>query len=447
MYTTARNKLASVALGLAVCLVNRFVTANCSDLDDPPIDEAVVTELIEQLDGPTRAERTGAEQRLRELGPDILPLLPESDEIESANARAVVEELRRELELVASEQEIEATMVHVPDVTTVGEWITALEEQTGYSFEPANETVAAIPLPHTASEIRDDPMTFWQVVSDLESRAPIEFSRLPTGGLVIDHRNPDGAQQRHTVWRAIRISADELREIDNLIDPEQSVRLRTRLRLDIEPKLAGLFLHWDPADLHAAVGDIDLTPTGAGGRRELPIPASQRIEFPVDFTAPREDWKGADPAASDFTLGGTILVKVATGFREFSFRHLDEPGAIVRRQAGVVVTLESFESARTQAGEVSWEATLAVDYQSHPLELDSYQLWVFSNAVSLQRDDGSVLLPAGERHVSPAEGGSVRMSFRFDNPLEDLATATLIYEAPTAIMDVPVEFEMEESSE
>ncbi len=446
MHCTIRIKLASIILGLAVCIVNYVEAADGLAVfqHDLPIDEALVSELIEQLHSPTRAERTAAEQQLREMGPGILPLLPAADEIESAHAREVVEELRRELELVAAEQAIDATMVHVPAVATVGEWLAALEEQTGYSFEPADETIAALAVSRAETATTDEPTMFWQAVSDLESRAPIEVGRSPTGGLVIDHRDSDGPIHSYSVWGAIRITASELREIDNLIDPEQCVRLRAQLRIDVEPKLAGLFMHWNPSDLHASVGDIELTPTGAGGRRELPIPASQRIEFPVDFTAPREAWEQADPAAGEFNIGGTILVKVATGFREFSFRHLDEPGAIVRGQAGVVVTLESFESARTQAGEVAWEALLAVDYQSQPLELDSYQLWVFSNAVSLQRDDGSVLVPSGERHVSPAEGGSVRMSFRFDDPLEDLATATLIYEAPTAIMDVLVEFEIEE---
>jgi hypothetical protein len=134
---------------------------------------------------------------------------------------------------------------------------------------------------------------------------------------------------------------------------------------------------------------------------------------------------------------------VATGFQAFEFRHLDEPGAIVRRRGGVVVTLDSFEAARDRAGGVAWEAMLSVDYQSLPLELDSYQLWVFSNAASLHRDDGTVLLPADDRQVSPAEGGAVRMSFRFEDALDDLSTATFVYEAPVAIMEAPVEFHIE----
>ena len=108
------------------------------------------------------------------------------------------------------------------------------------------------------------------------------------------------------------MSVTPLREQDNLIDPLINARVRTHVRLDVEPKLAGLFVYWTPADLRASIGEIDLTPTGAEGRRELSIPASQRVGFPVDFTLPIQSWN-EQSAATGLRLDGTVQVMVATG--------------------------------------------------------------------------------------------------------------------------------------
>lgn len=421
----------------AVCCL---LSATCAAAGDE-IESAVI-EQIDRLDSPSRAERLAAEQRIRELGPAALPYLPESDEIEAVQVRETVDRLRIELEQIVIEQLLQPTMVDLTGIVTVGEWAESVEQQTGYSVELSDESLADIPLAEDTLAATGS-TTFWQAVTLLEDQGAISVGRSDGGGFVLSRGEADADPWRHDSTGAIRVSAGPLREIDNLIDPGINARLRTQLRLDVEPKLAGLFLHWTPAELHASIAGIDLSPVGAVGRRELPIAALQRIEFPVDFTAPWEMWSERSDDAGDLSLDGSVEVTVAADFTAFEFRHLDEPGEIVRRRGGVVATLESFESSRNQDGAAVWQATLVVDYQSRTLELDSYQLWVFSNAVSLHREDGMVLLPAMDRQVSPAQGGAIRMSFLFDDPLDDLATATLVYEAPTAIIELPVEFEIE----
>lgn len=404
--------------------------------------DRTIREHLERLDSPSRAEREQAEQALRELGPAILPHLTEAEEFASPHAEEVIERLRLELEQVAASESLQATSVRMPPNATLGEWAHALQDQTGYSLQFSDESLESMQCPDIEGV---ESITFWQAISFVESAAGIEASRTADGGLVIKPRDRASENWHHDARGAIRVSVSELREIENFIDPEQFARVRMRIRVDVEPKLKGLFLHWAASDLRSAIGDADLIPVGSAGRRELPIPASQRVEFPVDFKVSRDQWERIPEDTGLVITAGSLLVKVATGFRTFEFRHIDEAGSIVRRRGNLAATLESFDASRNDAGDRVWEATLVVDYEGQALDLDSYQLWVFSQEMALLRDNGAVLLPDGERHVSPAAGGAVRMSFIFADELADLASATLIYEAPTAIVDWPVEFEVEGS--
>ncbi len=404
--------------------------------------ESIVFEQVDRLASSSRAERQQAEQVLRDLGTAALPFLPETEVIASPHTREVIARLRLELDQLVAAESLQPTLVRIPEDATLGEWVLAIEEQTRYSLAMPDESWSPVHVFSDDTISPTEPTTFWRSVDDVEDNVAVQLERTTDGGLVLEAIAADSEVWYHDSRGVVRASTTALHEIENLIDPEENVRLRTRLRLDVEPKLTGLFVHWNPGDMQAAVGDVSLSAVGADGRRELPIPGSQRIEFPIDFSIPKVGWDQRNANETTLTITGTVSVTVATSFRTFEFRHLDEPGVVVRRRGGLAATLESFESSRDQTGATVWAATLVIDYEGQPLELDSYQLWVFSNAVSLQREDGTTLLPAGERHVSPAEGGAVRMSFIFADALNDLDSATLIYEAPTAIVDVPVEFEV-----
>src|SRR5437016_3733168 len=73
--------------------------------------EPEVRQLLKDLAGETRAQRTEAERRLRALGPSVLPYLPSPELLPSNSVREVVRRIRLDLERAAAVESMRSSGV------------------------------------------------------------------------------------------------------------------------------------------------------------------------------------------------------------------------------------------------------------------------------------------------------------------------------------------------
>ena len=91
-----------------------------------------VRRLVHQLDSPRLEKREAAEKRLVELGPEVLPLLPEPNEDMSAEVKTRVDSIRHQVQETAAKTSAQASVVtlHSPGMK-LSKILADFQKQTG----------------------------------------------------------------------------------------------------------------------------------------------------------------------------------------------------------------------------------------------------------------------------------------------------------------------------
>ncbi|MBC8113344.1 MAG: hypothetical protein H7062_03125 [Candidatus Saccharimonas sp.] len=74
-------------------------------VESPATLRATIDGLLRELEAPTLAERTRAERKLLDLGPDVLPLLPAPELMPNASVLDAVRSVRGQLERRAAQRD------------------------------------------------------------------------------------------------------------------------------------------------------------------------------------------------------------------------------------------------------------------------------------------------------------------------------------------------------
>src|SRR5437016_14638307 len=94
---------------------------NRAEATTSPDLEVEVRQLLTELSGATREQRSLAEKRLLELGPKVLPLLPAPELLPSVSVREAVRRIRVELERIAARESVLPSRVTLSRTLSVRE--------------------------------------------------------------------------------------------------------------------------------------------------------------------------------------------------------------------------------------------------------------------------------------------------------------------------------------
>lgn len=416
----------------AVLLVVAALAADCAHAAgaDPPDDvRRQVAQGVVELSSSLRSERTRAEQKLLELGPQVLELLPAPEETTDEATRVAVRQIRIKLERRAAERSVLPSRVTLRGEFSVTDAARLIDEQT-HNHVDVSELAAATREKSVRLDLDQAP--FWDALAQLNGQASIfwQYDDKP-GSIELRDGDAAPASIAATNVGAFRVT------VENLM--QQRGTLRAGLRLEAEPRLRPLFVRIADADFVAESGGVTLPVFSPRAVTELPMTDRGPAQFSVLFQQTAE----SQPAVVRLT--GSVNVHVAAAPTEVRFTDLTTNRTVYLRHGGVSVTLKRSSWKTNRDGTREFTARLSVAYDTGGPEFESHRTWIYHNEVRLETADGQrVATDSGFEATRQADGG-VEVEYRFSNlPARPPREWQLAYVAPMLLIDVPVKFEFEE---
>jgi hypothetical protein len=131
-------------------------------------------------------------------------------------------------------------------------------------------------------------------------------------------------------------------------------------------------------------------------------------------------------------------VTIPAGIRVFKFPSLDKKDVTIK-QGDVTVTLKE-----TEVDEQAWKVNVELSYPGEGPAFESYRQGLFNNRLWLQRADGSRFAHNGGLNNTATDGGKLGFEYIFVDAPGKPADYQLIYETPSKVITIPLEFEFKD---
>ncbi|MEX0586674.1 MAG: hypothetical protein WD176_08525 [Pirellulales bacterium] len=395
---------------------------------------AKVTELVKQLDSGL-AQREAAKRQLIALGPDVLDLLPADG---SPNVKKELGDVRRAIEeahALTTGQGTEITMSG--QFKNLAEFLPALEKQSGnrvIDLRRPEERNEGGDLQIHFKQIRywealDMVLDHWELTTDPHAQLP---GSATTGSLAVVKRlrsqlpRTDCAEYRGP----FRLEVTDLYARRNAREPAAST-LKVGLQIEWEPKIAPIAVSQSLAKIEATLDDGRLEVINPKAQLDVTIAHGSRaaaIEIP--FTLPPREAKRIK------TLRGTLSFLMPGRIESFRFEDFTTRKLKPLRRGSASVNLIRAARVANQ-----WQVQLDVLYDKTAGGVQSHYGWIYDDRGSLIGPDKKQI--RASRFDSDAIEGGVRATYYFDAP-ENLKNYAFVYETPTALFDLPIEYEFKD---
>jgi hypothetical protein len=169
------------------------------------------------------------------------------------------------------------------------------------------------------------------------------------------------------------------------------------------------------------------------GEMQFPVDSDMKsVELPIQFQLPERNVRRIA------SLKGKLTALLPGGVETFRFANLDKTKRVDRRRGGVTVALES-----VRKNAAVWEVRMLMIFEKATGALESHLStgWVTNNFAALEGPDRKTIPYAGLETTRETET-EVGMAYYFDVP--DLKGYTFVYKTPTAIVSLPVEYELKD---
>jgi hypothetical protein len=396
----------------------------------------VVRKLIRKLDAPQKTGREEAEKDLLALGTKILDYLPENTDRMSAEAGQRLDRIREKLEKSEAESTLETTAVTVSGEKSLSDILAAIEKETGnHLVDLRSEFGQEVGDPKLKVDFDKKP--FWPALDEVLDQAGLTIYPYASedGGLGLTSRG-DSRLPRHgtAVYSgAFRVEGTEFIARRDLRDP-MSRTLNLTLEAAWEPRLRPIVIMQPMAAVEATADNGQpIAVSASEGEMQFPIDSDMKsVELPIQFQLPERDVRRIA------SLKGKLTALLPGRVETFRFGGLDKTKRVDRRRGGVVVALES-----VRKNAAVWEIRMLMIFEKATGALESHLStgWVSNNFAALEGPDKKTIPYAGLETTRETET-EVGMAYYFDVP--DLKGYTFVYKTPTAIVSLPVEYELKD---
>jgi hypothetical protein len=440
-------KILVAAIAIAATPRHASPVAAAEQVESLPALDQEVRRLIGELAGQTRSQRSAAEKRLLELGPQALPHLPAAELLPSNSVREAVRRIRLELERRQARESVLPARVTLDGPHSLAEILAEMTRQTGNVVDgrslPAELLEREVELSAAA-------VPFWQVVDDLSERLKVRYE-YDTGlrGLrflsAIGSRPVPASATGYA--GAFRIEAPLVSRLERSAPTRVAGGgwtisrnlLRVTLRVRPEPRLRPLFLQFAANEISVRAADNrELPPFSPDASYELSLAeGASQAPIQMDYVAP--DGGEIGPLA----IKGKMRCTTAAANEAFRFAVGEKSGdpkaeTISRRRGGVTVSL-----TRVLHHQRELRIQILVAYETGGPAFESHRSWIFHNDAYLENAAGKQFrLNGGTETVQQGER-TLGIEYRFVELPDPLPGFTFVYVAPTLIIDVPIEFEIE----
>ena len=431
-----------------------------SPVESPTVLRTTIDGLLRELEAPMLADRTRAERKLLDLGPDVLPLLPAPELTPNVSVREAVRSVRVQLERRAARESALASRITLSGETTVAELLSQITKQTRNRIELSEK---AHVTDKTSLVVAFDNQPFWECLDTVCERLQLraEFNAQRTSLMLIPRTPTDPVElavQRSGPFR-LAIHSAEIRPVVGATDRRL---LRIAGRIAVEPRLRPLFLHFATADIKGSVTEgKPLAPWNPVARYEHPVSdAGREVPVQFDYLLPQSSDSNDTAVPTKINLSGRIALQLAAGTERIVFDKTSQTPGASRRRGGVTVRLREVkfeplaaavaappspipsDSSNKPPAAVRAEIGVAVSYDTGGPAFESHRTWMFHNAVYLETEAGR-RIDFTEYDTNQQADGAVAVGYRWDKLPAPATQYKFVYEAPTLILDVPLEVKLE----
>ena len=397
-----------------------------------------VLQLVERLDNDKAETRESATASLIKLGPKILPLLPDPAAVKSDERKNRLAKIRAALREQADEVSSAASRVTITGKgIRLSEALQQLQKQTGNPITDLREQLGAeVTNPALDLDIKDKP--FFEALDEIARLAEVSTSFstgdgsigiMPGGSYGAAPGAPPKGKPVIQYSGPFRI---ELQQLSLSRDFQAGTALANiRLEAAWEPRLRPMLLKLKAEELKV-VDDRkkEVKPQVSMESDEVVIrPENPAAEINLNLEGPERD---AKKLAS---LRVKAEVTLPAGIKTFKIPSLAQKD-VTAKQGDVSLTLEE-----TEVDEQVWKVNVTLVYPGEGPAFESYRQGLFNNRLWLQRADGSRFEHNGGFSNTGSDGGKLGFEYLFVDAPGKPADYQLIYETPSKVITIPLEFE------
>lgn len=391
-----------------------------------------VLQLVERLDAPKIEARKAAEDALVKLGPKVLPLLPEPGKAGSGErnqrldrVRAALRESQDQTNLGATKITLRGNGIRLTEViqklqAQSGNVITDLREQEG-----AEATNPALDL-----DIADKP--FFEALDEVAQKAEITpnfFTGDGSIGLMGGKPPAKGLVQYTGPFRVAFKQVSAARDLQ-----AGTSSASTQFEVAWEPRLRPMLLALKVDELKilddqgkTIEPEVMMESTDVVLRPDNPA-----AELNVNLVAPE---RSAKKLAS---MKIKADITIPAGLKTFRFPSLAKEN-VALKEGDIQVKLEG-----TEVDEQVWKVNVELAYPGGGEAFESYRQGLFNNRIWLQKADGSRFEHNGGFSNTSADEGKLGFEYLFVDAPGKPADYQLIYETPSKVLTIPLEFEFKD---
>ena len=393
-----------------------------------------VRRLVEKLDASKMEARQAAEDGLIKLGPPALPLLPELPRSASAEQKQRLERVRNALRDAADSQaNLGASKVTIAGKgLRLSEVLQQLQKQSGNLITDLREPEGAEATnPSLDLEVRDKP--FFDALDEVARKAdvvPNSFTGDGSIGLMAG-KLPEKPLVKDT--GPFRVTFTQIAVVRDL--QTNSASASAQFAVAWEPRLRPMLLQIKTDELKIQDDQgRPVEPQVMNESSEVVLrPDNPAVEVNLTLNAPDRS------AKSLATMKVRADITIPAGLRTFRFPTLDIKDAVVQKQGDIAVTLEG-----TEVDEQVWKVNVVLEYPGEGPAFESYRQGLFNNRLWLQKADGSRFEHNGGFCNTSNDGGKLGFEYLFVDAPGKLADYKLVYETPSKVLTIPLEFEFKD---
>lgn len=398
-----------------------------------------VARLVEKLEAEKAEARDAAEKTLVELGPKALPYVPEPIKGDAADKKARLERVRKALREAAEQINLGASRVTIQvQGIRLSDAIKALERQSGNAItdtrdEPSNPTFDL--------DLKDRP--FLEALDEVAKKAEVGLDfftgdgsiGLKDGAAMSPQQAPAAAAPAANPYRSFTgpflITLKNLRATRDFEGGGTFAVLQ--LEADWEPRLRPMMLALKSDDVKIADdrGKEVKANVDEESQRVALNPENPAAEMNINIALPEREAKALA------SLKVKAQMSVPAALRTFRFPSLAKAD-VTQKQGDASVTLESCE-----VDESTWKVNVAVKLPGAE-GTESFQMGTVRNRLWLQKPDGSRFEHNGGFNQTGNADGVLSFEYLFVDVPGKPADYQLVYETPSKVVTVPLEFEFKD---
>lgn len=404
-----------------------------SPIESTPEWESAVRRLLRRLDADELAQRDAAEMELVRMGPAVLTVLRGAEPRLSPEARTRIARVVQQLQRIDGLTGAQGSMIELEKRRgPVSKVLAELERQSGnriVDYRAQFHQVALDPV----VELQFSGTPFWQALDETLDAAKLTVYAYGVPRAICVVARPEGLGPRRAgaCYRGpFRFEAVAIRAQRNPRQPSAD-GLTVEIELSWEPRVQPIVLRHGLADLSAKLdtGETLASAQKAGSVEiaDFADRTAQRLQLPLPLP-PRS-------AKRLSLLQGRLHALLPGRPETFVFDGLGGGRPIVKRGAAAAAVVEQIRQRGDQ-----FEVRLTVRFDNPGEALATHRGWIFRNPARLRTADGRLLSPTSAETVKQSLR-EVGINYAFEYVGEPGA-AQFIYQTPTILAAADFDYEL-----